>query len=149
MEKEEIEQAEFKEAFDEFDKDGSGTISTKELLLVMRSMGQNPTEDEILELVMESDMNGDGTIDFQEFLVMMKKKSAEQDQTEELKMAFRMFDKNHDGYIDARELRHVTTTLGHRLTVEEVDNIIKEADLNGDGKLDYEEFCKMMMNNDE
>ena len=38
---------------------------------------------------------------------------------------------------------------GHRLTVEEVDNIIKEADLNGDGKLDYEEFCKMMMNNDE
>ena len=48
----------------------------------MRSIGQNPTEDEILELVMESDLNGDGTIDFQEFLEMMKRKSSETDQTE-------------------------------------------------------------------
>ena len=48
----------------------------------MRSIGQNPTEDEILELVMESDMNGDGTIDFQEFLEMMKRKASETDQTE-------------------------------------------------------------------
>ena len=91
--------AELREAFNEFDKvntgismemrsrpifqcwkDGSGSISTKELLGVMRSMGQNPTEDEVLELVMEVDLNGDGTIDFPEFLQMMKKKSNEQDQ---------------------------------------------------------------------
>lgn len=45
----------------------------------MRSMGQNPTEDEVLELVMEVDLNGDGTIDFPEFLQMMKKKSNEQE----------------------------------------------------------------------
>ena len=57
-----------------FSQDGSGTISTKELLQVMRSIGQNPTEDEILELVMESDINGDGTIDFQEFIEMMKQR---------------------------------------------------------------------------
>ena len=48
----------------------------------MRSIGQHPTEDEILELVMESDLNGDGTIDFDEFLEMMKKKSTEQDHRE-------------------------------------------------------------------
>ena len=48
----------------------------------MRSIGQNPTEDEILELVMETDLNGDGTIDFNEFLEMMKKKSSEQDARE-------------------------------------------------------------------
>ncbi|CAB4057320.1 CALM [Lepeophtheirus salmonis] len=93
----ELQQAEFKEAFDEFDKDGSGTISTKELLLVMRSIGQNPTEDEILEMVMESDLNGDGTIDFLEFVEMMKKKSSETDQTEDLREAFRIFDKKQIG----------------------------------------------------
>ena len=63
-------------------QDGSGSITTKELLYVMRSIGQNPTEDEVLELIMESDLNGDGTIDFHEFLNMMKRKSSEQDQTE-------------------------------------------------------------------
>jgi calmodulin len=63
-------------------QDGSGSITTKELLYVMRSIGQNPTEDEVLELIMESDLNGDGTIDFDEFINMMKRKSSEQDQTE-------------------------------------------------------------------
>ena len=48
----------------------------------MRSIGKNPTEDEILEIVMESDLNGDGKIDFDEFLQMMKKKMSETDHTE-------------------------------------------------------------------
>ena len=68
-------------------QDGSGTISNKELLHVLRSIGQNPTEDEILELVMESDLNGDGTIDFSEFLEMMKRKSSETDQMEVSKIS--------------------------------------------------------------
>merc|ERR1719168_559643 len=101
--------AEFKEAFDEFDKDGSGTISTKELLGVMRSMGQNPTEDELLALVMEVDINGDGTIDFDEFLGMMKQKANEADQESDLREAFKIFDKDKDGYIDLKELKTVAT----------------------------------------
>ena len=72
--------AEFKEAFSLFDKDGDGTITTKELGTVMRSLGQNPTEAELQDMINEVDADGNGTIDFPEFLQMMKKKSNEQEQ---------------------------------------------------------------------
>jgi len=135
---------EFKQAFEEFDKDGSGTISTKELLPVMRSMGQNPTEDEVLNLVIEYDVNGDGTIDFDEFMEMMKKQAEHQDNSAELKEAFKIFDRDGNGYIDAGELKKVVTQYGARLTIEEAEELLREADLDGDGKLNYSEFVQMM-----
>lgn len=49
-----------------------------------------------------------------------------------------MFDKNNDGLISSNELRHVMTSLGERLSEEEVDDMIKEADLDGDGQVNYE-----------
>ena len=103
-----IQTAEFREAFEEFDKvgeewtrakweietdflmitndqDGSGAISSKELLGVMRAMGQNPTEDELNNMVMEVDLDGNGTIEFPEFLEMMKQKASQVDQEGELR----------------------------------------------------------------
>ena len=63
--------AEFKEAFSLFDKDGDGIITTKELGTVMRSLGQNPTEAELQDMINEVDADGNGTIDFPEFLSLM------------------------------------------------------------------------------
>ena len=80
-----IQTAEFRQAFDEFDRDGSGAISSKELLYVMRAMGQNPTEEELNNMIMEVDLDGNGTIEFPEFLEMMKQKATEVDQEGELK----------------------------------------------------------------
>lgn len=51
--------AEFKEAFSLFDKDGDGTITTKELGTVMRSLGQNPTEAELQDMINEVDADGE------------------------------------------------------------------------------------------
>eukprot|EP00091_Calanus_sinicus_P011141 TRINITY_DN2533_c1_g1_i3.p1 TRINITY_DN2533_c1_g1~~TRINITY_DN2533_c1_g1_i3.p1 ORF type:complete len:149 (-),score=61.23 TRINITY_DN2533_c1_g1_i3:31-477(-) len=140
-----LELAEFKQAFDEFDEDGSGEISTKELLGVMRAMGQNPTEEELNTLVMEIDVDGNGIIDFEEFVAMMKMKAHEVDDEADLRQAFQMFDSNHDGFIDMRELRQVAVMLGTMLSREEVDEFMAEADKDGNGKLDYDEFLKMLL----
>ena len=65
----------------------------------------------------------------------------------ELREAFRMFDKDKSGYIDAKEIRAVTTTLGEKLTDKELEEFMKEADLDGDGRLNYNEFVKIMLSN--
>ena len=85
-----------------------------------------------------------GTIDFPEFLTMMAHKMKDTDSEEEIREAFRVFDKDGNGFISSTELRHVMTNLGEKLTDEEVDEMIREADIDGDGHINYEEFVTMM-----
>ncbi|OUC43302.1 EF hand [Trichinella nativa] len=146
--------AEFKEAFSLFDKDGDGTITTKELGTVMRSLGQNPTEAELQDMINELSwdlekknlffFSGNGTIDFPEFLTMMARKMKDTDSEEEIREAFRVFDKDGNGFISAAELRHVMTNLGEKLTDEEVDEMIREADIDGDGQVNYEGLYNLL-----
>ncbi|CAN6577752.1 unnamed protein product [Malus baccata var. baccata] len=138
--------AEFKEAFCLFDKDGDGCITTKELGTVMRSLGQNPTEAELQDMISEVDADQNGTIDFSEFLNLMARKMKDTDSEEELKEAFKVFDKDQNGFISAAELRHVMANLGEKLTDEEVSEMIREADDDGDGQVNYDEFVRMMLN---
>ncbi|EMP39433.1 Calmodulin, striated muscle [Chelonia mydas] len=136
--------AEFKEAFSLFDKDGDGSITTGELGNVMQSLGQNPTEAELQDMIGELDTDGSGTVDFPEFLSLMARKMRDMDSEEEIREAFRVFDEDGIRYISAAELRHVMTNLGEKLTDEEVDEMIKEADADGNGQVNYEEFVRMM-----
>lgn len=82
-------------------------------------------------------LTGNGTIDFPEFLTMMSRKLNDVDSEEELREAFKTFDRDGNGLISAAELRHVMTNLGEKLTDEEVDEMIREADLDGDGQVNY------------
>jgi len=112
--------AEFKEAFALFDKDGDGTITTKELGTVMRSLGQNRTEAELQDMIHEVDADGNGTIDFPEFLSLMARKMKEQDSEEELIEAFKVFDRKGSGYISPSELRYVLSNLKEKFTEDEI-----------------------------
>uniref|UniRef100_A0A6M2DWA1 Putative calmodulin n=1 Tax=Xenopsylla cheopis TaxID=163159 RepID=A0A6M2DWA1_XENCH len=134
----------FRSAFAVFDKDGDGKITARELGEVMRSLGQNPTEAEIIDMINDIDTDNSGFIDFDEFCIMMTKMLASKDVAEDLKAAFKVFDRDGNGFIDASELRYIMTNLGERLTEDEVDMMMREADLNGDGVIDYEEFVIMM-----
>nr|TKS03730.1 calmodulin 8 family protein [Populus alba] len=149
---------EFREAFCLFDKDGDGCITVEELATVIRSLDQNPTEEELLDMISEVDSDRNGTIEFAEFLNLMAKKMKATVlkyinefirrlmRRKSLRRRFKVFDKDQNGYISANELRHVMINLGEKLTDEEVEQMIKEADLDGDGQVNYDEFVKMMMN---
>jgi Ca2+-binding EF-hand superfamily protein len=81
---------------------------------------------------------GNGEIDFQEFLLMMAKKMNAVDSEQEIREAFKVFDKEGTGSISSAYLRHIMTTMGDRLSDDEVDEMIQEADMDGDGDIDYD-----------
>lgn len=136
--------AEFKLAFSLFDTDGDGSITIKELETAMKKLGQNPTQAELQDMMNEVDIDANGIIDFDEFMSLMSKKLKDGDTDEELREAFQFFDKDKNGVIDAKELRIVMNNLGENLTDDEIEEMIKEADINGDGQIDFEEFCRIM-----
>ena len=111
---------EFKEAFNLFDRNGDGNITTAELGTVMRSLGQNPTEADLADMINSIDTDGNGVISFIEFVRLMVTKARNTDSEEELREAFRVFDRNGDGYVNADELRHVHTHIGEKIDEDEV-----------------------------
>ncbi|XP_076760695.1 uncharacterized protein LOC143429126 isoform X2 [Xylocopa sonorina] len=139
---------EFREAFRLFDKDGDGSITKEELGRVMRSLGQFARAEELRTMLQEIDIDGDGNVSFEEFVEIVSNIGAsetaptDQDQEEqELRDAFRVFDKHNRGYITASDLRAVLQCLGEDLSEEEIEDMIKEVDVDGDGRIDFYEFA--------
>ncbi|KAK3790463.1 hypothetical protein RRG08_015932 [Elysia crispata] len=145
---------ELREAFRLFDKDGDGSISTEELGTVMRNLGQFPSMDELNQMLKEIDIDGDGTFSFEEFVQVMANvggisEGGEENEEEELRQAFRVFDKSKCGYITPSDLRAVLQCMGEELSEEEIDDMIAEVDIDGDGKIDFEEFIACMRSDEE
>ena len=135
---------EIKEAFDLFDTDGSGTIHAKELKDAMRALGVEPKKEEIRKMTADADRDGSGVIDFPEFLDMMTQKMAERDPREEMLKAFRLFDDDETGKISFKNLKRVAKELGENMTDDEIQEMIDEADRDGDGEIGEEEFMRIM-----
>ena len=70
-------------------QNGDGFISAKELGVLMRTLGRNPTEDEIMNIMNEIDIDHNGKLDFSEFTIMMRDKLSGEDMEQEIKQAFR------------------------------------------------------------
>eukprot|EP00112_Aurelia_sp_Birch-Aquarium-sp1_P010503 Seg224.11 transcript_id=Seg224.11/GoldUCD/mRNA.D3Y31 product="EF-hand calcium-binding domain-containing protein 7" protein_id=Seg224.11/GoldUCD/D3Y31 len=122
-----------------FDDTKEEITSTEELTLLLQYAGHNPTKKMI------NGIWGDNTdsITFYQFCDILKDGSPMS--RDALIKAFRKIDVNHDGYITHDELLNVLTMHGERMTKSEVRTLMDDSDYNGDGKLDYKEFCDMML----
>merc|ERR1719244_695031 len=135
---------EYKETFEMFDKNRNGTINSKELATAMRSFGMKPTQKEIENMIKEVDGDRNGYVDFDEFLSLMSRKVSKTDMKKELMSAFKTFDRNGDGFIIKSEFQKVMKKHGEKMTSKEIDKMIKESDIDKDGKINYVEFVKMV-----
>ena len=140
----------FRAAFNKFDADGSGSIDKQELRLCMEELGRPISESDVDAMMQAADTDGNGSVEFSEFAAMMGKRVADDDGEENiLAEVFKVFDKDGSGHIDASELhaifRNLETDSFRSLNTREVDELLKEADTNGDGKISYDEFVKVMV----
>ena len=77
-------------------------------------------------------------MDFPEFLALMARKIDADESEDEVKEAFRVFDKEGNGFIPSAELRHIMTNLGEKLNDDEVEELVLEGDVTGEGHVNYE-----------
>eukprot|EP00759_Apiculatamorpha_spiralis_P029782 PhF_6_TR31806/c0_g1_i1/m.46922/K02183/CALM; calmodulin len=144
--------ADFKDAFVMYDSQGNGEISAKDLGHVMRSLGRNPTEAELQDMINEVDQNSTGRITFPEFLSLMGRchySGSDYDAEEELKECLRAFDTEGDGFIHSSSLRHALVKCGEFSSVKEIDDFFLDVAVDeladDEGRVNCEEFVKMMM----
>uniref|UniRef100_A0A7S2ZFU4 Calmodulin n=1 Tax=Rhodosorus marinus TaxID=101924 RepID=A0A7S2ZFU4_9RHOD len=130
-----------RKAFDEVDLDGSGTITLEEMRTALEKLGNKVAEAELLDMWRTFDLDGNGTIDYEEFLTAttdLKKVNT----ADNFRYAFKKFDKDGDGSITVDEVLDALKDIG--VQEEAAAEIVREADLNNDGVIDYDEFVQMM-----
>ena len=137
---------EYRDAFGLFDKRGDGKIDSNQIGDVLRALNLNPTELDVKKVVAEVDPSGNKRVSFEEFLpiYLSCRQKKEQGTMEDFVEGLRVFDKDGNGFINSAELRHVLTSLGEKLTDDEVDALLTGIE-DSQGQVNYEEFVKMVM----
>ncbi|CAI6371684.1 unnamed protein product [Macrosiphum euphorbiae] len=136
--------ADIREAFELFNVDGSGSIETKELKVAMRALGFEPKKEEIKRMLLNINKQHTGVITYDDFVTLMSIKMADKDSREEIIKAFKLFDDNCTGKITFSNLKRIAQELGENIADEELQEMIDEADKDGDGEVSQEEFLQIM-----
>jgi Ca2+-binding EF-hand superfamily protein len=130
---------EFKEAFNMIDQNRDGFVDKEDLHDMLASLGKNPTEKYLEEMMSDSP----GPINFTMFLTMFGEKLNGTDPEDVIKNAFGCFDENNTGFIHEDRLRELLTQMGDRFTEDEVDEMYREAPIKN-GQFDYVEFTRIL-----
>lgn len=144
-----MDQTELRRVFSMFDRNGDGKISRKELSESLEKLGIHIPEQELTQMIEKIDANGDGYVDVEEFGMLygaIMEDDVKGDDEDGMREAFNVFDQNGDGFITVDELRSVLASLGLKQgrTIEDCKRMIMKVDVDGDGRVNYDEFRQMM-----
>ena len=152
-----------KKGFEGFDKEGGGTISQTSMQMILKSMGVKMEKDDMDSYSAEVDEKASGKFSFGMFCSIAARFMIEDDEEqmkEELKEAFRIYDKENQGFITNEILKvsiisllsklknknqEILREIDSTLTEEDLEGIIEEVDEDGSGTMDFDEFQEMMM----
>lgn len=137
--------ADYREVFRYFDSRGDEKINVQQVGDVLRALGQNPTEAEIGRCCAAYDK--EARLSFEDFVPIFQSisKNREKHTVEEFVEGLSHFDKEGNGLINVAELRHLLTTLGERLTDEEVDQLLAGHN-DSHGNVNIADFVRNVMN---
>ncbi|XP_044498106.1 calmodulin-like protein 3 [Mangifera indica] len=145
---EKMDHSEVDRVFEMFDRNGDGRISKEELSDSLQNLGIVIPEAELAQMIERIDVDGDGCVDIEEFGTLYKTLMEErkEEEEEDMREAFNVFDQNGDGFITCDELKAVLASLGLKQgrTAEDCKRMIMKVDVDGDGMVDYKEFKQMM-----
>ncbi|ELU13835.1 hypothetical protein CAPTEDRAFT_18677 [Capitella teleta] len=136
---------ELQEAFFLFDYDKDGKITTREVGAAVRSVGLNPTEAELKDMINDVTAMG-GKVDVSNLCQIIGRRLPQpKSSPTDLRDAFEVFDRQGNGMVFVSDLKHSLTTLGERLTDEELDELVREVDQDGEGQVNFDEMIKVLL----
>merc|ERR1719231_301093 len=135
---------ELREAFNLFDTEHSGTIDARELKAALRALGFEVKKEDVRRMLNDVGKDPSQPIDFNDFQEMMRGRMPDKNSREEINKVFALFDEDQTGKISFRNLKRISQELGESLTDDELKEMIEEADRDGDGLINPEEFYRVM-----
>ena len=125
---------------------GDGMITTKDVRLALKRIGESATDKELEDVVNHVDFYAKGLVSFQQFVdIANQLRSSVITFEQEIIEAFKIFDRDGSGGVDASELMQVMTSIGDRMTQDEAEAMIRQADSDGSGSVDYASFARIVM----
>ncbi|XP_040071379.1 calcium-binding protein E63-1 isoform X1 [Ixodes scapularis] len=137
---------ELKAAFLLLDKNQDGRVNAAEIKHMLDDLGILLTDAMIENLVVQASGRADGLISEAEFLTWMSCQTGIKDDVmEDLLAAFRVFDKDCNGYISKDELKLAMEMIGEPMSEAQLDSMIRASDIDQDGRINYEEFVSVLL----
>lgn len=135
---------ELREAFGLFDSDNKGALDARELKAAIRAMGFDVKKEQVRKMMQDIGREPTQLISQDDFFEIMRDKMHEKGSKEEVLKIFQLFDEDNLGKITLKNLKKIAIEIGDAASEEELRGMIAEADRDGDGALNFDEFYRVM-----